>query len=64
MRQQQRKEGAAIQDAVNEGNALDWPSTKGNAINEFKTDVLATMAFSTLFPYGKGDPTNREEIMT
>ena len=59
MRQRQRKEGEAIQDAVNEHDPLDWPSTEGNAINEFKTDGLATMAFPTLFPYGKGDPTNR-----
>ena len=28
-------------------------------MNEFKTDGLATMAFPTLFSYGKGDPTNR-----
>ena len=59
MRQRQRKEREAIQDAVNEGDPLDWPSTEGNAINEFKTDGLATMAFPTLFPYWKGDPTNR-----
>ena len=59
MRQRQRKDGAAIQDAVNEVDPLDWPSTEGNVVNEFKTDGLATMAFPTLFPYGKGDPTNR-----
>ena len=59
MRQRQRKEGAAIQDAVNETDPLDWPSTEGNIVNEFKTDGLATMAFPTLFPYGKGDPTSR-----
>ena len=59
MRQRQRKEGAAIQDAVNETDPLDWPSTEDNIVNEFKTDGLATMAFPTLFPYGKGDPTNR-----
>ncbi len=59
MRQRQRTEGAAIQDAVNEVDPLDWPSTEGNLVNEFKTDGLATMAFPTLFPYGKGDPTNR-----
>ena len=28
-------------------------------MNEFKTDGLATMAFPTLFSYGKGDPTTR-----
>ena len=59
MRQRQRKEGAAIQDAVNEVDPLDWPSTEGNLVNEFKTYGLATMAFPTLFPYGKGDQTNR-----
>ncbi len=63
MRQRQRKDGAAIQDAVNDSlmlvDPLDWPSTEGNVVNEFKTDGLATMAFPTLFPYGKGDPTNR-----
>ena len=59
MHQRQRKEGAAIQDAVNETDPLDWPMTEGNIVNEFKTDGLATMAFSTLFPYGKEDPTNR-----
>ena len=59
MHQRQRKEEAAIQDAVNETDPLDWPSTEGNIVNEFKTDGLATMAFPTLFPNGKGDPTNR-----
>ena len=59
MRQRQRKQGAAIRDAVNEVDPLNWPSTEGNLVNEFKTDGLATMAFPTLFPYGKGDPTNR-----
>ncbi|CAB4005608.1 Hypothetical predicted protein [Paramuricea clavata] len=44
MRQRQRKEGAAIQDAVSEVDPLDWPSTEGNLINEFKTDGLASMA--------------------
>ena len=28
------------------------------AINEFKIELLATMAFPSLFPDGKGDPTN------
>ena len=59
MHQRQRKDGAAIQDAVNEVDPLDWPSTESNVVNEFKTDGLATMAFPILFLYGKGDPTNR-----
>ncbi len=59
MRQTQRKDGAAIQDAVNEVDLLDWLSTESNVVNEFKTDGFATMAFPTFFPYGKGDPTNK-----
>ena len=57
LRQRQRKEVDAIRAMVND--PLEWPSTEGTAKNEFKTDGLATMAFPTLFPYGKGDPTNR-----
>ena len=30
------------------------------ALNEFTTDCLATMAFPTLFPDSKGDPTNND----
>ncbi|CAB3993600.1 Hypothetical predicted protein, partial [Paramuricea clavata] len=42
MRQRRKKDGAAIQDAVNEVDPLDWPSTEGNLVNEFNTDGLAT----------------------
>ncbi|CAN0161735.1 unnamed protein product [Laminaria digitata] len=34
------------------------PNMEGTPLNEFKTPVLATMAFPSLFPYGKGDTTN------
>ena len=44
---------------MNEKDPLGWPSIAGNVVNEFKTDGLATMAFPTLFPFGKGDPTSR-----
>ncbi|XP_020897308.2 uncharacterized protein LOC110236158 [Exaiptasia diaphana] len=37
---------------------VDWPSIESNPVNEFTTHFLATMAFPTLFPDGKGDPTN------
>ena len=57
MRQRQRKDSPAIHDAVNEVDPFDWLSTEGNAVNEFKTDVLANMAFPTLFTHGKGCPT-------
>ena len=36
MRQRQRKEEAAIQDAVNETDPLDRPSTEGNIVNNLK----------------------------
>ena len=38
---------------------LDWPTTEGNVVNEFRTDGIATMAFPTLFPFGKGDPSTQ-----
>ena len=41
---------------------LDWPSNNGEPINEFRTEGLASMAFPTLFPYGKGDPTKRTRL--
>ena len=44
---------------MNDEYPLDWPTTEGNVVNEFRTDGLATMAFPTLFPFGKGDPTTR-----
>ena len=37
---------------------LDWPSIQNKPFNEYTTPFLATMAFPTLFPDGKGDPTN------
>ena len=49
----------AIRSAVDGQDPLEWPSVTGNSINEFKTAGLASMAFPTLFPYGKGDPTNQ-----
>ena len=39
-------------------NTIDWPTVGSEAFSEFKTPYLATMAFPTLFPDGKGDPTN------
>ena len=33
--------------------------SKNEALNEYQVSHLATMAFLTLFPDGKGDPTNQ-----
>lgn len=35
-----------------------WPTASNEPLNEYQTPFLATMAFPTLFPDGKGDPTN------
>ena len=37
---------------------VDWPTLGNSPLNEYSTPFLATMAFPTLFPDGKGDPTN------
>ena len=37
---------------------MEWPSVDEQPLNEFNTPYLATMAFPTPFPDGKGDPTN------
>ena len=37
---------------------VDWPSVDSQPFNEYTTGFLATFAFPTLFPDGKGDPTN------
>ena len=55
--QRQQTEQDAIRALINGVDLLDWPVNDGDPINEFCTEVLATMAFPTLFPYGKGDPT-------
>ena len=37
---------------------MEWPDIAEESINDFRTPGLATQAFTALFPYGKGDPTN------
>ena len=38
---------------------MSWPTIEDHPLNEYQTQYLATMAFPTLFPDGKGDPTNQ-----
>ena len=56
----QRLELDLIRAMINGENPIEWPTIGGEAINEFQTSGLATMAFPTLFPYGKGDPTTKD----
>lgn len=37
---------------------MNWPSIQNKPFNEYTTPYLPRMAFPTLFPDGKGDPTN------
>lgn len=37
---------------------IPWPTVDNEPINEYLTPFLAPMAFPTLFPDGRGDPTN------
>ena len=59
LQQAQQREKEGIRAIINGEDPLDWPSNEGESINEFHTEGLATMAFPTLFPYGKADPTNK-----
>lgn len=37
---------------------INWPTLEDKPLNEYTISGLATLAFPTLFPDGKGDPTN------
>ena len=39
------------------GKTVNWPTIENQPLNEYTTPYLATMAFPTLFPDAKGDPT-------
>ena len=39
------------------GKSVNWPTIENQPLNEYTTPYLATMAFPTLFPDAKGDPT-------
>ena len=39
-----------------------WPGRNSNPLNEFRIELLAAMAFPTLIPGGKGNPTNTAKM--
>lgn len=54
-----KKEKNIIQETfLNESQVHNW-NIGSDPINEFDVQYLASMAFPTLFPDGKGDPTNK-----
>ena len=56
--QQQQRELDAIKEQLSLNEQIDWPPVHNEPINEYQAPFLATLAFPTLFPDGKGDPTN------
>ena len=57
--EQQQREIEAVRNQLSENEPMPWPSVENEPINEYQISHLATMAFPTLFPDGKGDPTNQ-----
>ena len=56
----QQQEIDAIQQKLSsiDNQHIAWPTVDNEPTNEYLTPFLATMAFPTLFPDGKSDPTN------
>ena len=54
-----KKESDIISEQIigNNNKKCSW-KIDDNPLTEFKTEFLATMSFPSLFPDGKGDPTN------
>ena len=55
------KESDVINEEVLKSKIHDW-NVGSTPFNEFCTENLASLAFPTLFPDGKGDPTNSSSI--
>ena len=55
----QQQEVQAIQQQLrHQPTHMPWPTVDNELLNEYLTPFLATLAFPTLFPDGKGGPTN------
>ena len=55
----QQQEMQAIQKQLfQQTTHMPWPTVNNEPLNEFQRPFLTTLAFPTLFPDGKGDPTN------
>ncbi len=52
----QQQEIQAVRNQLSENEPMQWPSVENEPLNEYQISHLATMAFPTLFPDGKGDP--------
>lgn len=56
VKSKQQKE--IIKDEILQHKKIRWPERGQIPVSEFKVEFLATMAFPTLFPGSKGNPTN------
>ena len=56
VKSKQQKE--IIKGEILQHNKIRWPERGQIPVSEFKVEFLATIAFPTLFPDSKGDPTN------
>jgi hypothetical protein len=61
--EQQQQEIEAVRYQLTENDPMQWSSVENEPLNEYQISHLATMAFPTLFPDGKGDPTNSGILM-
>jgi hypothetical protein len=53
--EQQQQEIEAVRNQLSENEPMPWPSAENEPLNEYQVSHLATMAFPTLFPDGKGE---------
>ena len=53
--EQQEQEVEAVRNQLCANDLMIWPTTENEPLNEYQVSHLATMAFPTLFPDGKGD---------
>ncbi|CAB4040246.1 Hypothetical predicted protein, partial [Paramuricea clavata] len=53
--EQQQQEIEAVRNQLSENDPMLWPSVENEPFNEYQVSHLATMAFPTLFPDGKGE---------
>jgi len=56
--QQEQQMDVIRKEILGEENSINWPNISNQPLNEYQTSHLTSMAFPTLFPNGKGDPTN------
>ena len=55
--QQKEQEINAVRQQLSGDEPMSWSTLNDQPLNEYQTSFLATMAFPTLFPGGKGDST-------